>query len=64
MSNIIRFDKRKTAARNAKAKGRTLCGNGFHRWETVSERRFDVKQGKLLTLYRCSRCGKEKTRAL
>jgi hypothetical protein len=27
----------------------------------VSERKFDVKQGQLVTLLRCERCGKEKT---
>jgi hypothetical protein len=26
-------------------------------------RQFDVKQGRLVTRYRCERCGKEKVRA-
>jgi hypothetical protein len=30
----------------------------------VTEKQFDVKQGKLVTLYRCTRCGAQKTRAL
>ncbi len=54
MSEIIPF-RRKTA--REKARGKTLCRNGFHKWEAVKERPFDVKEGKLLTLYRCRRCG-------
>ncbi|MCR4347062.1 MAG: hypothetical protein NUV55_07665 [Sulfuricaulis sp.] len=44
-----------------KAEGKTLCKSGFHRWKIVTEKKFDVKQGKLVTLRRCERCGKEKT---
>jgi hypothetical protein len=29
----------------------------------VKENQFDVKQGKLVTLYRCARCGATKTEA-
>lgn len=64
MTKVIRFDKHKKASRKAKAKGVTLCRNGFHDWQVISERRFDVKQGKLVTAYRCSRCAAEKTKAL
>jgi hypothetical protein len=46
-----------------KAKGRTLCGNGLHKWRIVQEQRFDVRQGRLVTVYRCSRCGAEKNEA-
>lgn len=58
MSEILPF-KRKTA--KEKAKGKTLCRSGFHKWVATKERPFDVKQGKLLTLFRCSRCGATKT---
>lgn len=64
MSNIIRLDKAKRAKHQAKAKGKTLCSNGFHRWKVLAERRFDVKSGKLVTAYRCERCGAQKNRAL
>lgn len=64
MGDIIPLQQRVSARRKAKAKGKTLCGSGFHRWQVVSERRFDVKLGRLVTLYRCQRCGAEKTRAL
>ena len=45
-------------------KGNTLCRSGFHKWEVVNEKRFDVKQGKLITVYQCKRCGKIKSKAL
>lgn len=63
MSKIVRLDKKRAERRSAKARGKTLCGSGFHRWRPVNERRFDVKQGRLVTLYRCERCGAETTRA-
>jgi hypothetical protein len=58
MGEIIKFKK---PSLKEKAEGKTLCGSGFHKWKIVSERKFDVKQGKLVTLRRCERCGKEKT---
>lgn len=61
MGEVVKF--RKPSARD-KNKGRTLCAHDFHRWEVVAERRFDVKQGRLITLIRCTRCGREKTRAI
>nr|WP_246386940.1 hypothetical protein [Litorivivens lipolytica] len=41
----------------------TLCREGHHRWKVETKNRFDVKQGKLVTVYRCERCGKSKTTA-
>lgn len=41
-------------------KGRSLCKSGFHKWIIVQDQRFDVKQGKLVTLSQCRRCGKVK----
>jgi hypothetical protein len=60
MGEVIRF-KKPTAAE--KAKGKTLCRRGFHKWVVVKERQFDVSQGRLVTTYECSRCGAMKTRA-
>jgi hypothetical protein len=57
MSNVIQF--KKTRLKD-KHKGRTLCKSGFHKWEIV-DTPFDVKKGKMLSTYRCSRCGKTKT---
>jgi hypothetical protein len=58
MSNIINLKK----VKQKRAEGKTLCGSGFHKWETLSARRFDVKQGKLVSAERCTRCGEERTR--
>jgi len=41
-------------------KGRTLCRHGHHKWVVDNNKQFDVKQGRLVTVSRCSRCGKEK----
>lgn len=57
MSNILQF--RKPSAKQ-KNRGKTLCANDFHRWTVATEKRFDVKRGKLVTVLRCERCGKEK----
>jgi len=59
MGNVIKFPKRKP---KAQAEGKTLCKSGFHKWKVVAERQFDVKRGKLVTLQRCERCGKEQTK--
>jgi len=61
MGNVLPF-KKKTAAE--KHKGKTLCRSGFHKWKIVQEKQFDVKRGKLVTISRCQRCGKEKVEAL
>lgn len=61
MGDVIAF-KRPSAAQ--KHKGKTLCRSGFHKWKVVTEKKFDVKQGRLVTLSRCQRCGEEKLEAL
>jgi len=57
LADVLPF-KRPSAA--DKHKGKTLCRNGHHKWRADKDRRFDVKQGRLLTCYRCERCGKER----
>lgn len=61
MSNIIQLDKFRKSQRQDKAKAATLCGTGFHKWKIVTSSKFDVKQGKLVTLERCERCNAERT---
>ena len=61
MGNVLPFKKKPPAE---KAKGITLCRSGFHKWVIENEKKFDVKQGKLVTAYKCSRCGTTKTKAL
>jgi hypothetical protein len=42
-------------------KGKTLCKSGFHKWAVTTGNPFDVKSGKLVSHYRCSRCGATRT---
>ncbi|MEO0442968.1 MAG: hypothetical protein AAFZ92_04395 [Pseudomonadota bacterium] len=61
MGKVLKF-KKKTPWQ--KHKGKSLCRDGFHKWKVVSKKQFDVKRGKLVTLYKCERCGKEKVELL
>lgn len=61
MGEIIKFGKPPAVQKN---KGKTLCKRGFHKWEIRQEKKFDVKRGKLVTVYQCSRCGDTKTKLL
>lgn len=58
MGDILPFRKpvRKTPSRG-------MCQHGFHKWLVCTATRFDVKQGRLVTVYRCERCGKQKVEA-
>lgn len=47
-------------ARRAKNARSSLCANGHHRWAVQTEQKFDVKQGRLVTVERCERCGKSR----
>ena len=58
MGEVIPFKKPKLSEKH---KGKSLCKSGFHQWEVDREGRFDVKQGKLVTIYRCARCGATKS---
>lgn len=61
MGDVLPFKKRSVQDIH---KGKGLCRSGFHKWIVIKEKQFDVKQGKLVTLYRCSRCDKEKVELL
>ena len=56
MTNVINLKK----VKQRRADGKTLCSSGFHKWELLSGRRFDVKQGRLVSTERCQRCGEER----
>ena len=58
MADILTF-KKKTPAE--KHKGKSLCRSGFHKWQILTDRNFDVKEGGLVTTYQCKRCGKKKS---
>ncbi|GMQ87613.1 MAG: hypothetical protein BMS9Abin08_0818 [Gammaproteobacteria bacterium] len=57
MTNVVPFKKPRAAEKH---KGNTLCRRGFHKWVVVNTP-FDTRQGRLVTGYRCERCGTEKT---
>jgi len=59
MGKVIQFKKKKLSEKH---KGNTLCRSGFHKWEIVKEKQFDVKQGKLMTVYKCIRCNTQKNK--
>jgi hypothetical protein len=60
MGEILSF---KTPKAAEKYRGHTLCRHGFHKWELVKQRTFDVKLGRLVTRYQCMRCGAIRTQA-
>lgn len=60
MADILPF---KRPSPKQKHKGKTLCRSGFHKWQLVTSQQFDVKQGRLVTRYKCKRCGEEKVEA-
>ena len=59
MAEILPFKRRKASERH---RGNTLCRNGHHKWTLDKGSVFDVKLGKLVTRYRCKRCGLVKVR--
>lgn len=56
MGDVIPF-RRKPAEQKS-----TLCQNNHHKWKALKESRFDVQQGRLVTVERCTRCGKTRNR--
>lgn len=58
MGKVVKFQK---PSPKKKAEGKTLCRHGFHKWSPDPKKQFDVKQGRLVTLHRCVRCGHTKT---
>ena len=61
MADILPFKRLKPSERH---KGKTLCKSGFHKWEISKEKQFDTRQGKLVTVYVCKRCGATKSKSL
>ncbi len=57
MTNVVPF---KRPSPKQKHKGKTLCRNGFHKWKVDTTQKFDVKEGRLVTVQVCERCGKTK----
>jgi hypothetical protein len=57
MADILPFKKPSTAEKH---KGKSLCRHGHHKWQVCKQKQFDVRQGRLVTIYRCQRCGVQK----
>ncbi len=57
MAEILRFKRPKPSEKH---KGKTLCAHGFPRWQVAGSRPVDVKQGRLVTVLVCVRCGATK----
>jgi len=60
VADILPFKKPKASEKH---RGKTLCKSGFHKWQADKQTQFDVKLGKLVTRYRCKRCGQSKVSA-
>jgi len=62
LSTQSKRKKARSTAAKSRAQGVTLCKRGFHKWADEAKKQFDVKQGKLVSIQRCTRCGRQKTR--
>ena len=58
MGEVVPFKRPKASEKH---RGKSLCRSGFHKWKVETQKQFDVKSGKLVTSYRCERCGAHKT---
>lgn len=59
MGDVLPFRKKSLTEKH---KGKTLCKSGFHKWEIEQGKQFDVRQGRLITIEKCSRCGKTRVK--
>ncbi|OOG22340.1 hypothetical protein B1C78_15165 [Thioalkalivibrio denitrificans] len=59
MGDVVRFKRPKPSEKH---RGKTLCRSNFHKWEVIKDNQFDVKQGRLVTVLRCTRCGEMRIR--
>ncbi len=60
MGEVLPFRKRSL---KEKHRGKTLCRHGHHKWVVEKESQFDVKEGRLVTVYRCQRCDQRRVKA-
>lgn len=58
MGDVISLKSHKKKVTKAKSKG--MCRYGFHKWKIWQDKQFDVREGKLVTVYRCERCHVQK----
>lgn len=62
MEKPTNLDKFRKQRRKARGSGSTLCSSGFHQWKDDETKQFDVKQGRLVSVQRCARCNRTRTR--
>jgi hypothetical protein len=62
MEKPTNLDKFRKQRRKARGSGSTLCRSGFHQWKDDETKQFDVKQGRLVSVQRCARCNRTRTR--
>lgn len=62
-SKLVQFKKPAGKPKTGKGKVLGMCEHGFHRWKICKDKQFDSREGKLVTIYRCERCGKQKVMA-
>jgi len=60
MTNVLPFKKKQKKV----AKRSVMCENNHHKWVIEKQSPFDVRTGKLITVERCKRCQKRRTRAI
>ncbi len=58
MGDILLF--KKPASKKASSQG--LCQHGHHKWQVWKGKQFDVREGKLVTVYRCAHCDAQKVK--
>jgi hypothetical protein len=58
MADILPFKAVKKKARRSQG----MCQHGHHSWQVWKGKQFDVKQGKLVTVYRCKHCDAQKVK--
>lgn len=64
MPEPISFNAAKKRLLKKKRQGNGLCQEGFHKWQIHKQQQFDSKQGKLVTVFICARCKKQKTQLM
>lgn len=68
MADILEFKPRSATQKKKKqqkaAKQQLMCRNGHHQWQVETKQKFDVKQGKLVTVLACKICGAKQTKLL
>ena len=63
MADVVSLKDFKKPSNKERARRRTMCRSGFHKWQVDQKKQFDVQRGKLVTIRRCRRCGETKVTA-